>query len=139
MRVAAPSILWMTVALLVPSASPAADDGFVSLFDGKTLNGWTVCCLAKDAGLGAKAWTVDRGTILANTMGHKEQFYIWLTTNKEYGDFVLRLRFQCRAKREGQQRHPDPQPLHRRNGMDGRPADRHRSAQPTRDHRQALE
>ena len=83
---------------IMPSASPAADDGFVSLFDGKTLNGWTICCLPKDAELGAKAWTIDRGTISANTMGHKEQFYIWLTTNKEYGDFVLRLRVQVERK-----------------------------------------
>jgi hypothetical protein len=27
-------------------------------------------------------------------MGHKEHFYIMLTTNKECGDFVLRLRVQ---------------------------------------------
>jgi hypothetical protein len=85
----------ITVALLVPSASLAADGGFVSLFDGKTFNGWTVRCLAKDTDLAKTAWTVDKGTLLADTKGHKEQFYIWLTTNKEYGDFVLRLRFQC--------------------------------------------
>jgi len=101
MGVAARKSLWMTVALLVPAGSPAADNGFVSLFDGKTLNGWTVCCLAKDKELAAKAWTVDRGTILADTMGHKEQFYIWLTTNKEYGDFVLQLRFQVERKVTG--------------------------------------
>ena len=41
-----------------------------------------------------KAWTVDDGTILANTIGHKDHFYIMLATNKEYGDFVLRLRIQ---------------------------------------------
>jgi hypothetical protein len=91
----------LTIALLVPVASPAADDGFVSLFDGKTLNGWTVCYLPKDAKLAAKAWTVERGTILADTMGHREQFYIWLATNKEYGDFVLRLRFQCERNAKG--------------------------------------
>jgi hypothetical protein len=95
MGVTARRAFWLTVALLVPVGSPAAEDGFVSLFDGKTLNGWKVCYLAKDAKLAAKAWTVERGTILADTTGHREQFYIWLTTNKEYGDFVLRLRFQC--------------------------------------------
>ncbi len=69
---------------------PFAEKGFTPLFDGKTLNGWTICCLSKDRALGVKAWTVDHGTILADTMGHKAHFYIWLTTNKEYGDFVLR-------------------------------------------------
>lgn len=68
--------------------------GFVSLFDGKTLDGWVIKCLPKDRELAAKAWTVDQGTILANTLGHKEHFYIMLVSNQEYGDFVLRLRMQ---------------------------------------------
>ena len=65
--------------------------GFVSLFDGKTLDGWTIKSLPKDRELAAKAWTVDRGTIFANTLGHKEHFYIMLVANQEYGDFILRL------------------------------------------------
>jgi hypothetical protein len=75
-------------------SSLATEVGFTPLFDGKTLDGWTINCLPKDRKLGAKAWTVDQGAILANTMGRKDHFYIWLTTNKEYGDFVLRLRVQ---------------------------------------------
>lgn len=70
------------------------ESGFVSLFDGKTLDGWTIKCLPKDRDMAAKAWTVDQGTILANTLGHKEHFYIMLVSNQEYGDFVLRLRIQ---------------------------------------------
>ncbi len=76
------------------AATAAAEPGFVSLFDGKTLEGWTVKCLPKDKEVAAKAWTVDQGTILANTIGHTEHFYIMLVTQKEYGDFVLRLRVQ---------------------------------------------
>ncbi len=72
----------------------ADESGFVSLFDGKTLNGWSIKCLPKDKELAAKAWTVDQGTILANTIGHKEHFDIMLVSQQEYGDFVLRLRFQ---------------------------------------------
>jgi hypothetical protein len=72
----------------------AAEPGFASLFDGQTLNGWTIKCLPKDKELAAKAWTVDQGTILANSLGHKEHFYIMLVSQQEYGDFVLRLRFQ---------------------------------------------
>ena len=72
----------------------ADEAGFVPLFDGKTLDGWVIKSLPKDKELAARAWTVDQGTLLANTLGHKEHFYIMLVTQKEYGDFVLRLRFQ---------------------------------------------
>ncbi len=72
----------------------SVEPGFVSLFEGKTLAGWTVKCLPKDKELAAKAWTVDQASLLANTMGHTEHFYIMLVTQKEYGNFVLRLRVQ---------------------------------------------
>jgi len=77
-----------------PEKRPDHEEGFVKLFDGKTLKGWTINCLPKDKEQAAKAWTVDRGTLLANTMGRRDHFYILLTTDKEYGDFVFRLRFQ---------------------------------------------
>jgi len=83
------AVLWLAAA-----PCPAAEVGFTSLFDGKTLNGWTVHCLPKDREQAKKDWTVDHGTILADTVGRKEHFYILLATEKEYGDFVLRLRFQ---------------------------------------------
>ena len=87
-------IPWMVVLLLSPVAARAAEPGFTPLFDGKTLDGWTVHHLPKDKELAAKAWSVDGGTLLADTTGHKDHFYILLATDKEYGDFVLRLRFQ---------------------------------------------
>jgi hypothetical protein len=37
---------------------------------------------------------VDAGTILADSMGHKDHDYVWLVTDREYKDFILRLRFQ---------------------------------------------
>lgn len=87
--------LWMAAVLFAPmSGTVAAEEGFHPLFDGKTLDGWTVNCLPKDREFAKQAWTVDRGTLLANTIGHKEHFYILLATKKEYGDFVLRLKFQ---------------------------------------------
>jgi hypothetical protein len=94
MRLVRHNALWTAILLLAPMSSLAAEEGFTPLFDGKTLKGWTINCLPKDRELGAKAWTADQGTILANTMGQKDYFYILLTTNKEYGDFVLRLRIQ---------------------------------------------
>lgn len=86
--------VWPALFFSVAALSGADEPGFVPLFDGKTLNGWTINCLPKDKELGAKAWTVDQGTILANTLAHKEHFYIMLVTEQEYGDFVLRLRLQ---------------------------------------------
>jgi hypothetical protein len=90
--------LLLSIALIctLSPASPAiaVEPGFISLFDGETLNGWTINCLPKDKELAAKAWTVDDGTILADSTGHTEHFYILLATEKEYGDFILRLRFQ---------------------------------------------
>jgi len=83
-----------TLAAEAEPLRPASEERFTSLFDGKTLNGWTINCLPKDQEQSKKDWTVDGGTILADTVGRKEHFYILLATNKEYGDFVLRLRFQ---------------------------------------------
>lgn len=94
MRLIKRNIPWTVLLLLTPLSSPAAEEGFTSLFDGKTLAGWTIKCLPKDKERSATAWTVDRGTLLADTMGRKDHFYIMLVTDKEYGDFVLRLRFQ---------------------------------------------
>ena len=87
-------LICILASLSVGAPARADEPGFVSLFDGKTLDGWTINCLPKDRELAAKAWTVDDGTILADSMGHTEHFYIMLATNKEYDDFVLRLRIQ---------------------------------------------
>ena len=89
-----PKTLWLAALLPGLAAGGAQEEGFTALFDGKNLEGWTINCLPKDKEFGAKAWTVDQGSLLADTTGHKEHFYILLATNKEYGDFVLRFRLQ---------------------------------------------
>ena len=101
MRLIHPKALWWGLVLSLPLSARAAEEGFTPLFDGKTLRGWTINCLPKDKAFAAKAWTVDQGTILANTIGRKDHFYILLATEKEYGDFVLRLRFQVERKVTG--------------------------------------
>lgn len=54
--------------------------GWVNLFDGKTLNGWSVHS-------GKATYVVDNGTILGTAvLGSPNSF---LCTNKEYGDFIL--------------------------------------------------
>jgi acetyl esterase/lipase len=90
------SLAWLAQLKFLPTGAAASADepGFVTLFDGKTLDGWTVNCLPQDSEFSTKAWTVNQGTILADSTGHTEHFYVLLTTNDEYADFVLRLRFQ---------------------------------------------
>jgi hypothetical protein len=72
----------------------AAEVDSVSLFDGKTLAGWTIKCKEKDKPTASNFWRVDEGTILADSMGHKDHDYVWLATDKEYADFTLQLKFQ---------------------------------------------
>jgi hypothetical protein len=60
-----------------PPADEKSEEGFVALFDGKTLNGWHLMNGAK--------FTVDGGVIKhAEGLG-------WLRSDKEYADFILRL------------------------------------------------
>lgn len=72
----------------------AAEVDSVSLFDGKTLAGWTIKCKEKDKPTASNFWRADEGTILADSMGHKDHDYVWLATDKEYADFTLQLKFQ---------------------------------------------
>jgi hypothetical protein len=67
-------------------------EDWVSLFNGRDLSGWSVQCLPEDKK--KTYWSVDNGSILANSMGDPDHDYIWLVTDKEYNDFVLDLKFQ---------------------------------------------
>ena len=62
------------------SASPQTDEGWTSLFDGKSLNGWSP--------RGGGVWTVDQGSILGVTGSGQ---YGWLCSEKTYGDFILEV------------------------------------------------
>ncbi len=74
----------MTVALIpAPSAAQTTEDGFVPLFDGKSLDGWTVIGKRGD-GYGVK----DGMIYCADGGGGK------LMTEKQYDDFVLRFEFR---------------------------------------------
>ena len=67
------------------SRSHALEDetGFVPLFDGKSLAGWTVF------GGKASAWGVEEGRLVSFGDGGG-----WLGTPRDYSDFVLRLDFR---------------------------------------------
>lgn len=84
MRSLSLSLIVLGCAVLTATSShawePAGGDGFVSLFDGKSLAGWT----------GAKeAYGVEGGVIVCKkgTAGN-------LLTEKEYSDFVIRFEFK---------------------------------------------
>jgi hypothetical protein len=61
--------------------------GWTPLFNGKDLSGWK-----KN---GDEKWVVDQGTILCESTANK---YGYLTTEKTYANFVLRLKFKGEAE-----------------------------------------
>ncbi len=64
----------------------AQDDGWVPLFDGKTLNGWSIHS-------GFARYHVDGDTIVGTAVkGSPNSF---LCTDKEYGDFILEFEVKC--------------------------------------------
>jgi hypothetical protein len=77
----------LALALLAAAAlgtdAPPADDGRVSLFDGKTLKGW------KRLGGKAEAWSVEDGKLVSLGEGGG-----WLGTERTYADFVLSFQFR---------------------------------------------
>jgi|ERR1043166_2400798 hypothetical protein len=75
------SLCLLTV--LTHCASAAPEPGFASLFDGKTLNGWTLI------GKKGDGYGVSNGVIYCALQGGGNLF-----TEKEYSDFVLRLEFK---------------------------------------------
>ena len=76
----------------VCTAANGQDEGWVSLFNGKDLSGWTIACKPKDKE--KTFWRVDDGTILCDTAGVRDHDYMWLMSEREFGDFELRLKFQ---------------------------------------------
>ena len=79
-------VLLAVVALFLTSSAGAqapAGTGWITLFNGKDLSGWV--------NNGQEKWIVADGTILGeSTVGH----YGYLTTEKTYSNFVLRVKFK---------------------------------------------
>jgi hypothetical protein len=79
-------VLVAMLGLLLASQSGAqapSEKGWIALFNGKDLSGWV-----KN---GQEKWVVEDGAILGeSTVGH----YGYLTTEKTYGNFVLRVKFK---------------------------------------------
>ena len=80
----AASCLWN--ATQVSLAADKTEEGFVSLFDGKTLDGWHLMNGAK--------FVVEDG-VMKHNEGHG-----WLRSDKQYSDFILRLEFRFLKPRQ---------------------------------------
>ena len=77
--------IYMAIAalLFVLTLATAAQEGFVSLFDGNTLNGWTL------VGGGAPGYVVKNGVLVCPKDGGGNLF-----TEKEYSNFIFRFEFR---------------------------------------------
>ncbi len=96
---AALRIVVLASLLVVPLPAASADeprDGFVSLFDGKTLNGWSG---------NPDYWSVRDGAITGETTAEnplkENTFLIW--KDGKVGDFELRLKFRMVGGNSGVQ------------------------------------
>jgi hypothetical protein len=73
------------VAFSADEPAAKAEEGFVPLFDGKSLAGW-------EGNL--QLWKTEDGMIVGDSAGIKHNEF--LATTKSYGDFELRLEFRLR-------------------------------------------
>jgi WD40 repeat protein len=83
----------VTAPLTTKVATSKPDDGFRSLFNGKDLTGWVA--------LGDKSlFSVENGEIVGRTRTKLEESE-FLTTEKAYGDFVLKAKVKIRSGNSG--------------------------------------
>ena len=94
------NLLWLTAVLLgcskVLTLAQAEDtktlnDSFVSIFDGKSLNGWEATPSES-----AQAWEVKNGHIVGN--GDKGRGYLTYNKNKDIADLELKFSYRFPSK-----------------------------------------
>jgi hypothetical protein len=78
--------------VVLAGAATAADDGFVPLFDGKSLDGWH----ARPGG----NWAVQDAVILG-TSEKTERRHGLLVTDRKFKDFAVRLKFKATKGNSG--------------------------------------
>lgn len=87
---------WFFISILIsalaslPIRAEDTPEGFVSLFDGKSLEGWEG---------DAKTFRVEGGAIVAGSLKERVPHNDFLCTRREYGDFELR--FEAKLMGEG--------------------------------------
>ncbi len=77
------AVLFFVVLCVNMSGMAAEDDGFVPLFNGKNLDGWSG---------DSRLWAVRDGVIVGSTHGVKLEHNSFLATEKRFSDFVLRVK-----------------------------------------------
>jgi hypothetical protein len=101
MKRIAPWLILLAACHVASAVETTGDDAeWTSLFNGKNLDGWTVKCRPADQDK-IGYWQVVNGAITAETPPGSKHHYIWLLTEKEYGDFSLRLKVQTYRKTTG--------------------------------------
>jgi hypothetical protein len=83
------AFLTLLLAVSATFSIAAEGDGFVPLFDGKTLDGW-------EQHSGKAPYKVEDGAIVGTTMANTDNSF--LCTKKKYGDFILELEFKVDPK-----------------------------------------
>jgi len=92
---------WAMITIASTNAACAQTNAaaWTSLFNGTNLAGWTVQCQTQDQ---AKVfWTAQDGAIVCDSMGRQDHNYVWLVTDRELGDFEVRLKFQAYTNSPG--------------------------------------
>jgi hypothetical protein len=74
---------WFVAATALSLAAATAEQGFVSLFDGKSLDGWQI------VGQKGRGYVVENGLLVCPADGGGNLF-----TKKEYANFILRFEFR---------------------------------------------
>lgn len=91
------ALSFLGLLLILPATgchtSAAGSSEWTALFNGKDLSGWTIKCRPEDQR--KVFWTVADGSIMCDSLGRKDHNYVWLLTDKEFGDFELHLQFQA--------------------------------------------
>jgi Leucine-rich repeat (LRR) protein len=80
---------------ITPPTPAPIESGFVSLFNGKDLRGWQVIRTLRPPQTPLntpEGWTVQDGALLCSS-GE----FLWLRTEREYGDFILKLEVKLPA------------------------------------------
>ena len=73
-----------------PRGEPAGDQGFTSIFDGKTLSGWHALPAATE-----RDWVVRDGVIIGTGSQDRQSYLVW--KEQDLTDFELELKFRLPA------------------------------------------
>jgi len=88
------SLLVLVLAAFGPVAvTHAGEESWIKLFNGKDLNGWTIFLNPKQKADPEKVWSVKDGVIIC-----QGQPFGYLLTEKEYGDYVLKVQWRWGEK-----------------------------------------